>query len=246
MSGFLAVARAEIARLFRSPLAWLTLAVGEGVMAIYFLLLVVEYIDRESDQGAAGVTVMIVMRYFQTAQLTVLVLAPLLSMNALALDRRDGILRYLFTTPLSISAITAGKFAGVLCLAAGYLLFIALMPLTLLWGAPIDLGIWFSNVLGLVLFASFHVALGLFASALVSAPAGAALLALTASAVLWALDWAHGLDPQAALGGWSTLTRLRGFTHGLVGGGSVAYFVVGCLALLLLAMLVLGTERRLT
>ncbi|MEQ8662261.1 MAG: ABC transporter permease, partial [Gammaproteobacteria bacterium] len=63
---------------------------------------------------------------------------------------------------------------------------------------------------------------------------------------LWLLDWAARLDPQGAtIGGYSSLTRLRGFAHGLLGSADAAWFVLAALLFLALTVLLVDADRTL-
>ncbi|MEQ8230222.1 MAG: ABC transporter permease subunit, partial [Gammaproteobacteria bacterium] len=146
MSGAIAaLAGGEVRRLFRSPLAWLVLALGAGFMALDFMLLVVRYLENAAALRSIGVTRAVLVPYFLAANLGALLAAPLLTMNAIAGERRDGTLRFLYTAPLGAVDIVAGKLLGVLTLALAYVLLVALIPVTLFWGAPIDPGIYLAN-----------------------------------------------------------------------------------------------------
>jgi ABC-2 type transport system permease protein len=241
-----AIAQCEIARLFRRPFGWFVLALGEGLMALFFLLLTIRYLENQPDLRGVGVTAEIVMRYFSVANISVLLLTPILTMGSIAGDKRNGMLRFFYTTPLTTMAIVAGKYLGVLSLAFAYVVLVSLIPLTLLWGAPIDLGIYGANVLGLVLFTLLCNGLGLMASALTRAPVASALIALSLSLVLWLAEWAARLDPQAsAAGGWSTLARLRGFSQGLVVTADIAYFCVAIIACISVTFVLVEADRKL-
>ena len=122
----------------------------------------------------------------------------------------------------------------------------ALLPLTLLWGAQIDIGVYLTNCLGLLLFVLMHVALGIAASALMRTPIAAAMSALAVSLVLWFAELAAQLDPQAQMvNSLSSLTRMRGFAQGLLVSADIIYFIAWTLAFLLIAILALNAERRL-
>ena len=97
MGSFGALYTLEAQRLFRRPLAWLVLCLGAGMMALFYLLLMVRYLDQESSLRAAGVTAELLVRYFGSAALIVLLLTPLMTMQAVANDKRDGMLRFLFS-----------------------------------------------------------------------------------------------------------------------------------------------------
>lgn len=243
----LRVARAEIRRLFRQPLPWLVLALGQGLLALWFFLLVVRYLEQGEQLAAAGVTVEIMVRYFEAAYWSVLLIAPVITMTSIAGERRDGMLRFLFSLPLGSTSLYVIKLAAVMTLACAHVVLVSVLPLTLLWGAPIDIGVWAGNVLGFVLLMLFHVTLGLFASALTRVPVASALLTLAVALVLWFSDWAARLDSEAAnLARWSSLTRLRGFGQGLLVSADVAYFVILALALALMTVALLARERRLS
>ncbi|MGE0485093.1 MAG: ABC transporter permease [Gammaproteobacteria bacterium] len=246
MGRALALAAGEARRLYRSPLAWLLLALGEGFMALVFMLLVVRYLEHEAELRQAGVTSEVLVRYFASANLGALLALPLVTMGTLAGDRASGLLRFFYSTPLSAFDIVLGKLLGVLSLAGAYVLFAAVIPATLFWGTPVDPGVWATNVLGLALFTGFHASLGVLASALTRVPLAAGIGALTVSLVLWFADWARRLDPDAGIvGGWSTLSRLRSFSAGMVSSADLAWFVLASLACLALAAAWLDCERRL-
>ena len=244
MSAAATIAAGEVRRLYRRPLTWAVLAVGEAAMAVFFMLLVIRYLEHEAELRAAGVTVEILARYFVIANLSVLLAAPLITMTSIAGDRHKGLLRFLFSAPLSAADIVIGKFAGVMSLAMAYVGLVALIPLTLYWGAAVDPGVYVTNVLGLVLFTLMHVSLGLLASALTRAPGAAAMLSLGLGLTLWLADWASRLDREASIvGTWSTLSRLRGFAQGLVNSADIAYFLIASVLGGVLCCLIVATER---
>lgn len=239
------LARAEVLRLYRRPLPWCVLAAANLLMAVFYLLLVIRYLNEESQLRASGVTVEIVLRYFGTATMLVLLLMPLLTMGAFFDERRDANLRFLFSTPQGAPDVVGVRLASLGSLAAALWFTLALMPLTLLWGTPIDLGVYLANLLGLALFILLHLSLGLLAAAWVRQPMLAGVLALSASLVLWFADWARRLDPEASLiGGWSTASRLRSFTIGLLNSADIVYFVATALACLLVTVWRIEHLRR--
>ena len=245
MRAIAAFAALEIRRLYRRPLAWLVLSLNALLMALFFMLLLVRYLDQESVLRAGGVTLEIVVRYFSGGALMLLLLTPILTMNVVSSERRDGHLRFLFSAPVSSAAIVIGKLLGVLSLATLQWMIISLIPVTLLWGAPIDLGVYASNVFGLALFMLLHICLGVMASAMTRQPIAAGVIALLGSLSLWLADWAQRLEPSSStLGSLSTLSRMRGFAIGLVNTADVAYFVVAALLFTVLAVWSVEGSRR--
>jgi len=239
------LAGAELLRLYRRPLPWCVLAAANLLMAVFYLLLVIRYLDEEPQLRASGVTVEVMLRYFGTGTMLVLLLMPLMTMGAFFDERRDANLRFLFSTPQSATDVVGARLASFGSLAAALWFTLTLMPLTLLWGTPLDLGVYVANLFGFALFILLHLALGLLAAAWVRQPMLAGVLALSVSLVLWFADWARRLDPEASLtGGWSTASRLRGFTIGLVNSADVVYFVATALACVLLTVWRIEHLRR--
>lgn len=245
MSSFGALYTLEAQRLFRRPLAWLVLCLGAALMALFYLLLMVRYLDAEAELRAAGVTAELLVRYFGSAALIVLLLTPLLTMQAVANDKRDGMLRFLFSTPASSAHIVLAKLAAVLSLVGLLWAVIGLMPLTLLWGAPIDLGVYATNLLGLALFMMLHACLGVMCSAMTRQPVAAAVFALVVSLTLWLSEFAQRLEQDSTLlGGISTLTRLRGFALGVLNLADLVYFAGLALVFAVIAVWAVEGSRR--
>ncbi len=231
MSQLDVIAAIEIQRLYRRPLPWVVLALSSLLMAVFFMLLVIRYMNDEALLGKAGVTVEIMVPYFSTAFLITLVLVPLLTMTSMDGARQDRDLRFLFSLPITTQDIVGGRLLALGSLGGALWFVIALIPLTLLWGSPIDLGVYGGNVLGLALFIAFHLGLGLLCASVTRLPALAGVASLCLSLVLWFADWAKRLDPEATmLGSLSTASRLRGFGAGLINSADIVYFVAGTLA----------------
>lgn len=245
MPSFTALYTLEARRLFRRPLAWLVLCLGTAMMALFYLLLMVRYLDQTSSLRAAGVTAELLVRFFGSAALIVLVLTPLITMQAIANDKRDGMLRFLFSTPATSAEIVLAKLAAILTLMALLWACIGLMPLTLMWGAPIDLGVYATNLLGLALFMSLHASLGVMCSAFTRQPVAAALMALVLSLTLWLAELAQRLDRESTvLGSLSTLSRMRGFALGVLNLADIVYFVAIALACAVIAVWAVEDTRR--
>lgn len=245
MGSFGALYTLEGQRLFRRPLAWLVLCLGAALMALFYMLLMVRYLDGEAELRAAGVTAELMVRYFGSAALIALLLTPLITMQSIANDKRDGMLRFLFSTPASSAHIVLAKLTAVLSLVGMLWAIIALMPLTLLWGSPIDLGVYGTNVLGLALFMVLHACLGVMCSALTRQPVAAAVFALVVSLGLWLAEFAQRLDRESnLLGGISTLTRLRGFALGVLNLADIVYFSALALICAVIAVWAVEGARR--
>jgi len=81
-------------------------------------------------------------------------------------ERRSGSLDLLLSAPASLTEIVLGKFFGLVGFMLVLLGLVALMPLSLAFATPLDLGRVAAGVLGLFLIMSAFGAAGLFMSSL--------------------------------------------------------------------------------
>ena len=170
MNGSRVLAVCEFRRACRRPATWFVLATGNALLALHYLLLIIRYLEHEPLLRESGVTNEILARYFITADLSLVIAMPLLTMNVFAGERENGLLRWLYSAPLGSTELVLGKLLAVLGLGLAYVVLIAVAPLTLYWGAAIDGGVYASNLLGCALFMLLHACLGVLASALARAP----------------------------------------------------------------------------
>lgn len=243
------VATREIRALYRSPLAWAVLAFAQFVVAYQFLVqieLFAEYGPRLRRMPVPpGVTELVVQPTFATAAMLVLFVVPVLSMHSLSLERRAGTLKLWYSAPISLSVLVGGKFAGLLSLLAVVLAMTALMPLTLLWGATLDLGVYASGVLALALLAMAAAAIGLFFSSLTAQPAVAAFASFATLLLLWMMDWGGAGHAERGVVSYLAMAgHYQRLARGLVGTGDVAYFLLLTITALALTRWRLGADRR--
>ncbi len=237
--------RHEIGRAFRRPATWAALAMAALLSAVYFMLLLVRYLEHQDQLSKSGVTVEILTRFYSASSLMILLVVPIVTMTALTTDRQSQLLRFYFSTQLSSRAIVFGKLAGVGAVMAPVLLLLAVLPATLWWGARIDFGVLLTCVLGLVLFTGFHLALGVLASALSSSAITAAMLTLVVSLCLWFAETAARIDPESqGASSVSSLAHMRGFYQGILASHDIAYFVIGTITFVALTLVVIDCERQ--
>ena len=169
----------------------------------------------------------------------------MLSMSAIAGERRSNTLCLWQSAPISLRALVLGKWLGIVSVLALIWLSTALLCLTLAWGTELDWKALFSALLGLALFILATSAIGLFFSTLASLPALAALGSFTCLLFLWVCDWSGQFDDAPTV-----FTRLSMMAHfqplarGLMDTADIGYFLVLTLGALLLSIWRLDGERR--
>ncbi len=238
------IALRELRALLLSPLAWAILAVVQGILAFLFLARVERFLIEQPQlaamENAPGATVMIVPDLLASAAILLMLVVPLLTMRLIAEERRNRTLPLLLSAPLSMTEIVLGKYLGVLGFLLILIAVIGLMPLSLLLGGGLDLGIYLSGLLGLFLLLADFAAVGLFLSAQTEHPSVAAITTFGALLGFWILDWsAQGAADGAGLLGYLSLfNHYTPFLLGVLDSADVIYH-----ALLIATFLVLGIRR---
>jgi ABC-2 type transport system permease protein len=171
---------------------------------------------------------------------------PLLSMSALAGERREGRLALLLGMGLTPTRIVLGKYCAVLAWLLGWLLLTLAMPLALAHATSIDWGKLAAAALGVALLLAALAALGLACSAFASHPALAAAAALVITLGLWAVNLGAqmaGVD-DGALNWLAMSSHLQPMLRGLVASPDVAWFVLLGAVCLALAIRRVAAERE--
>ena len=177
-------------------------------------------------------------------------LVPLLTMNAIADERRRGSWELLVTSPASAFEIVLGKFAALWAL---FLICLAPWPYFLAvlrsangqgWfdgsGLPFDFGIALGGFAGLAVIGATFVALGLFCSGLCRGAASAALLSLVAMGAILLLGfaprmleyWGFPAEQTALVESISCWNQIERFSRGVIEPRIIAAHVSLCALLL--------------
>lgn len=175
----------ELRRLFLSPLAWLVLALVQFLLAMFFFVILSQYLGAPQLFTGRGITEIVVAGMFQIAGILLLLITPFITMRLFSEERRTGTIKLLLSSPVSVTELVLGKYLGVMLLMLMLLGLIVLMPLSLLYGTGLDLGQLASIFLALLLLMSTLSAAGLFISGLTKQPAVAAIGTFGVVFVLW-------------------------------------------------------------
>lgn len=239
------IAWREFRSLFLSPLAWVMLAVLQiilGGLFIYILSVVYENQDKAIlMEGWPGITLSILPIFLTFAAFLLLLVVPLLTMRLVAEERRSKTITLLFSAPVSMTEIVLGKYLGVMMFLLLVLALVALMPLSLLVGGRIDLGVVFAGLLGLLLTVASFAAVGLFISTLTQHPAVAAIASFGALLCFWLLDLsAQGTGLIAYL---SLFNHYQPLLYGIFDTADAVYHLLLIVTLLALSVRRLDADR---
>ncbi len=219
--------------LFSSPIAYVLMTAFLLIMGYSFTLTL--FISHQPS---------LVHIFFQMFVLFMLT-APLITMRLLAEERKLRTLEVLLTAPVSEIEIVLAKFVASMSLIVIMLLLSGSYAIVLsLFGDP-DLGPIYSGYLGLLLFGSAVVGVGLLASALTSNQIIAALASLSLFLLLWIIDNFGYLLPSpfdAFVVNLSLSVHFRSFATGSVYLSDVGFFL--SISLLTLLLSVRALARR--
>jgi len=243
------LAARELRSMFLSPMAWVILAVISGLCAYFFLLYIELYLQLQPrlavTPNAPGVTSVIVVPLFSTAATVLLLVTPLLTMRLISEERRNQTLSLLMSAPISMTEIVLGKFLGVFAFVMLILMLVAVMPLSLLAGGEIDMGLWASGLLGLVLLLASFCSIGLYVSTLTAQPTVAAVATFGLLLLLWVLNLAGstGSEGGGVLSYLSLLSHYQPLLKGIFSSTDIIYYLLVIFSCLVLSVRRLDADR---
>ncbi len=227
------IAKREIRAFFDSLVAYVVIGGSSLALGVYFFFM--------QSGGFWQVNRASMGRLFEFMPwaLSVLVI-PLVTMRALAEEKRSGTLELLITMPVRDSSVILGKFIAALAMCLLLLAFSFLYPFSMfLWPwqlGPLDWGPIWAGYFGLALFAAAGCALGILYSSLTESQiiaffftAGTLTLLQVLGTVVESSEGIAG-DVISFL---SFQSRFSPFGRGLIDTRAVVYFVsVATIALL--------------
>lgn len=234
----------ELRRLFKSPFAWIILAIMQFLTAIFFYLLLSQYLEASSV--TSGLTDIVVSGMYQICGIILLLISPLLTMRLITEERRLGTIKLLVSSPITITELVLGKYFGIIIFYCLILLMISLMPISLMFGTQLDLGQIASGLIGLLLLMSTFAAIGLFISSLTSSSAIAAISTFGVLIFLWIINYAGINASESVAKVFSYMSLLKHYTSLLTGvfnSVDVLFYIVVSVYFIILSIWRLDAER---
>lgn len=240
------IAGNELRRIFKSPLAWTIMAVVQFLTAVFFYVLLQQYLSPGTWQAHKGVTETVVAGVLQISGIILLLVSPLLTMRLISEERRSGTIKLLMSSPITLTQLVLGKYLAIILFYLCLIGIISLMPLSLLFGTPLDMGQLFAGLAGLTLLVSSFAAIGLFISSLCRSPAVAATATFGALFIMWIINLA-GLNASEKMAGvFSYLSLLRHYNSlldGIFNSVDVLYYLILSSCCIILTIWRLDAER---
>lgn len=252
MRGIIAVFKKEITITFSSPIFYAATFMFLLVSGYFFYTNAMLYVIRSFQAGQnpflaerLNLGDLVVKPFFGDMAIVLLLMLPLITMRSYAEEKKMGTIELLFTYPLSDGAALAGKFAGAVFTLLAMLLG-TLLPLLLLETfGHLDWGLILSGYLGILLFGSGFIALGLFTSSLTENQIIAAVLSFGAFLLFWIIGWANtfaGPTLGPVLEHLSVVVHLDSFVKGLIDSRDLVFFLIFIFFWLFLTLRFLNTR----
>jgi ABC-2 type transport system permease protein len=218
MKSTLTVAAKEFRGYFTAPMAYVVILFFLGVSGLIYVLTLTMPQAQTSNYREV----------LQSMVFITLMMAPVLTMSLLALERGRGTLELLMTRPVGDWSIVVGKYLAAVGLYASLLVVTLLFPVLMSVGGEMDWGMIFSGYLGLLCAGLAFLAIGLFGSSVTADQIAAALLSFFILLFFWIVGFV-GQSVPAALGDLlnhlSFIDNYMEFARGVIDVKNVVFFL---------------------
>lgn len=236
----------EVGAAFVSPVAYITIAMFLVVMGLGFWSILAYGLS----QGASGHDVLRTL-YGGMSWYANLMVVPLLTMRALAEEKRQGTLETLLTAPVSNLQVVIAKFLGLctvyLAMWLPTLAYLFVLERTVGATQFVDVGAVASSYLGISLIGLFMLSLGLFCSSLTRNLIAAAISTYALLAVFLIFGFFHASIPwpelRAVTEPLSPIEHMLDFSRGMVDLRPVVLYLSGTFLMLGATAHVLESRR---
>lgn len=253
------IASRDLRTAFESPMAYVLLAAFLAVSSLVFTSFLLNFSDFSEALSAAALAQgdptmtqrlsldrAVVSPTMHVTCALLIGLVPLLTMRALAEERRQGTMEMLLTAPVSAWSIVLGKYFGALGIACAAIALTIGHPLTLIAVAAPDPGPLLTGYLGLFLVAAALTALGILASALTESSVTAAFLGfafIVASVLLGVIGGQMQSNAGLVLSWFSPFVHFDALAEGIIDMADLAYYVIFTAAVLACAHRAVESHR---
>ena len=230
-----AIAWKEIQVYFGNPMAYIVGLIFLAVSGFFFVR------DLGNPIPEASLA-----NFYQGATIILILLAPSLTMRLLAEEQKLGTSELLLTSPVRDWEVIIGKYLSSLVFLLSMVMLSLYYPLLLFFFADPDPGPIYSGYIGLILYGSAALSVGILTSTLTSNQ----IVAFVVSAVILLLLFFVTTGADVVGGFWATLaneigmtSRFSDFARGVVATKHIIYFLSVTALFLFLSVRALESRR---
>ena len=236
-----AIAWKEIKGYFTSPVAY--------VVALIFVALTGYFFVQSVDSTFSGANFPEASLRDTLSQASIFILpwlAPVLTMRLLAEEQKMGTIELLLTSPIRDWEVVLGKFVASMTFFITALALTGWYVLMLAWRGDPDWGPLLSGYLGIILYGSAGMSIGILTSSLTSNQIIAAVVALGILVLLTFLEL--GAEQVSGVGGIivgqiGMTTHFDDFIRGVIDTSNIVYYISVTSVFLFLSVRSLETRR---
>lgn len=245
------VAGKEVRSTFVTPLGYVVIT-GFLIVSGFFFFTILQQYNSFLAQASLmrdvtpSLNEWVITPYFQTLEVILIFLVPILTMNAVAGERNQGTFELLLTSPISTGTITLGKFFGTSIVVVIMLGLSFVFPGVLLAFADPEVAPILVGFVGVILCALCFVAIGIAVSSFAKSPIVAGVISLVILLLFYIID---APAPHVGDAGAAFLKYLAPSTHteplikGVMASTDIVYFLSVVAAGLFIANRALDAER---
>jgi ABC-2 type transport system permease protein len=237
MRNIFTLTRKELRSYFESPIAYVFISVFLLISGIIFSLRFSWFYQQSlelsrnpymMEQYGLNVTEYVLEPMFFTLNFLSLIVIPMLTMGALAEDKKAGTIELLMTYPIRDMEVVISKFAACFCVYACMAGLTLLYPLLTARVTDIEIGSLAMGYLGLMLSGAAFIALGIFVSSLTENQIIAVAVSYGLLLMFWLLSASESFMPQPyniILTDISLFKHLEDFAAGVLDSHDLVYYL---------------------
>lgn len=234
MSKAIYIAKKELSSFFKSPTAYIVLAMMISIFNIFFFMII------DQNREASLESVFLVMDFM------LIFLIPIITMRLFSEEKSNGTMEFLMTAPITNTAIVVGKYLSVL------ILFSTMISITFIYfgiveyfANPDRLTIVFGYV-GVYLDGALFLAIGLMTSSWTRHQTVSGMLSISIILLLYfagSIASYFSGSVEALIKSASTLTHLENFVAGSFTINDISYYLSGILVCLIITRISIENRR---
>lgn len=225
----------DVLAYFRTPVGYVFIGVFLALSGLIFYLYNLQNLSGD------------LLTFLSQLTLIVMLLCPLLTMRLICEERQKRTDQLIFTSPVSLTAVIAGKYLAAASVMGATILLTNVYTLIIAVCGRVFLGEWFAGYLGFTLQSLAFLALDLFVTCFAKNQMTGAVLAFGANFLLWMADLLADQLPMEWMGETlrflSLYDRYEPFRLGQFSFSSVLFFITFIAYCLVAAVRVLDARR---
>jgi ABC-2 type transport system permease protein len=230
----LTICRKELQSYFRSPIAYVVIALWAAIGGFFFYFGLAFFVQRSMESAMTGqafpmnINEWIVRPLLSNINVVALFLIPMITMRLFAEEKRSGTIELLMTSPIHDLEIVLGKYLAAVGLYS-VMLFVSLLHMAVLfrYGQP-DWRPLAVGYFGLLLQGACFLAIGTFISTCTSNQIVAGAIGFAVFLILFVLGWVAEFGSSVAsrvVAYFSVQQHFESFSKGVIDSKDIVFYV---------------------